>query len=121
MKELFLKTDPSTKDTEDMDGKVAMLIKMTSVGGDNKLLDWRSNQDVYCWQRDKEGPQADYGGYVPYVWCSWRWIYLKEGACLDDENADFGTKLMVEMIMMMVDQDEDGKLNYEEFCKIEKK
>ena len=37
----------------------------------------------------------------------------------DDDKADFGTKMMVEMIMMMVDQDEDGKLNYEEFCKIE--
>ena len=37
----------------------------------------------------------------------------------DDEKGGFDNMMMVEMIMMMVDEDKDGKLNYEQFCKIE--
>lgn len=128
LKELLLKTDPTTKDTDDMDSKVAMLIKMTSVGGDNKL---KIEEVIKMFTGDKETKKpkqtmgdmfrmydVDGDGFISKKELA---KFMKISEDYDDENADFGTKLMVEMIMMMVDQDEDGKLNYEEFCKIEQK
>merc|ERR1739838_927074 len=34
------------------------------------------------------------------------------------EDDDFGMMIIVNMLMVMVDKDEDGKLKYEEFCDV---
>eukprot|EP00091_Calanus_sinicus_P020507 TRINITY_DN5637_c0_g1_i4.p1 TRINITY_DN5637_c0_g1~~TRINITY_DN5637_c0_g1_i4.p1 ORF type:complete len:113 (-),score=49.01 TRINITY_DN5637_c0_g1_i4:69-407(-) len=112
-----------------MDSKVEMLIKMTSVGGDNKL---KIEEVIKMFTGDKEKKKGtretmgdmfrmydvDGDGFISKKELA---KFMKISDNYDDENADFGTKLAVEMIMMMIDQDEDGKLNYEEFCKIERK
>ena len=121
---LMIKIDPSCKKSKDIDEKIDIVIKMTAIGGDNKV---KIEEVIKLFTGKKEDPRqmmgamfrmydVDGNGYISKKELA-RFMQISDD--YDDDKADFGTKMMVEMIMMMVDQDEDGKLNYEEFCKIE--
>merc|ERR1712183_959836 len=44
--------------------------------------------------------------------------FLKTMGFVDEDDTPAEVKMVINMIMSMADQDEDGKLNYEEFCKM---
>lgn len=124
LKELMIKIDPSSKKSKDIDEKIDIVIKMTAIGGNNKV---RIEEVIKLFTGKKEDPKqmmgamfrmydVDGNGYISKKELA-KFMHISDD--YDDDKADFGTKMMVEMIMMMVDQDEDGKLNYAEFCKIE--
>ena len=122
LKELMLKVDPKCKEAKDIDEKIDLIIKMTAVDGEKKV---KVEDAINLWT--KEDPKQMMGamfriydedgdGFISKKELAKFMIQLGDYA---DEKADFGNMMMVEMIMMMVDEDKDGKLNYEQFCKIE--
>jgi len=121
LRELLQKIDPKCKESKDINDKIDMIIKMTRIGDEKKA---KVDEVIKLLTTKKDDPKQMIGAmFRVYDEDGDGFISKKELAKfmqIDDyENADFPTVMMVEMIMMMVDQDKDGKLNYEEFCKIE--
>jgi len=121
LRELLLKIDPKCKESKDLDEKINMIIKMTTIGDEKKA---KVEEVIKLLTTKKDDSKQMIGAmFRMYDEDGDGFISKKELAKfmkIDDyDNADFAVKMMVEMMMMMIDQDEDGKLNYEEFCKIE--
>merc|ERR1712098_942621 len=114
LRELLRKIDPKCKESKDINEKIDMIIKMTRIGDEKKA---KVDEVIKLLTTKKDDPKQMIGAmFRVYDEDGDGFISKKELAKfmqIDDyENADFPT-------VMMVDQDKDGKLNYEEFCKIE--
>ena len=121
LKELFLKVDPDKK--EDVDQYVDVFIKLASEDGDKKLKveevirilgsedekDPKAKSKILFRMVDKDGD-----GFISTKELS---KVVKFFADVEEDD-DFGMMIIVNMLMIMVDKDEDGKLNYEEFCDV---
>merc|ERR1712071_577949 len=44
--------------------------------------------------------------------------FLKTMGLVDEDDTPADVKMIINMTMSMADEDKDGKLNYEEFCKM---
>merc|ERR1711909_106943 len=115
LRELLLKIDPKCKESKDLDEKINMIIKMTTIGDEKKA---KVEEVIKLLTTKKDDSKQMIGAmFRMYDEDGDGFISKKELAKfmkIDDyDNADFA------VMMMMIDQDEDGKLNYEEFCKIE--
>lgn len=121
LKELLMKMDP--EDDEDMDETVAMFIKMGSANGDKKL---KVEEAIKLFTSvEEEDPKerfktmfrmcdSDGNGVVSRKELS-TFMSSMGG---DDDDDKSTSRMIIGMMMSMHDEDEDGVLSFEEFCKM---
>merc|ERR1739838_187629 len=121
LKELFLKVQP--EDKEGIDQYVDTFIKLASDDGDKKL----KVEEVIriLGDADKKDPKVK--SQILFRMCDKDgdgFISTKELTKVVKffadvtEDDDFGMMIIVNMLMLMVEKDEDGKIHYEEFCDV---
>merc|ERR1712243_144420 len=103
LKTLMLKMDP---EEDDVDMTVNMIIRMCSHDSSKKI---KPDELISFFT---EGPNKD--GYIDKKELAG---YFKEMMGDDDED-DSMLRMMSNMMLASADEDEDGKLNYEEFTKM---
>ena len=121
LKELLMKMDP--EDEEDMDETVAMFIKMGSANGDKKL---KVEEAIKLFTSvEEEDPKerfktmfrmcdSDGNGTVSKKELS-TFMSSMGG---DDDDDKSTSRMIIGMMMSMHDEDEDGVLSFDEFCKM---
>merc|ERR1711892_769438 len=125
MKELLLKMNPGDAAfAADVDKNVHMFMMMASTDGDKKL---KIEEAIKLFtDEEEEDPKektktmfrmcdCDGDGYI-----SKKEIvqFMKTMGFVDEDDTPAEVKMIINMTMSMADQDKDGKLNYEEFCKL---
>jgi len=125
MKELLLKMNPGDAAfAADVDKNVHMFMMMASTDGDKKL---KIEEAIKLFtDEEEEDPKektktmfrmcdCDGDGYI-----SKKEIvqFMKTMGFVDEDDTPAEVKMIINMTMSMADEDKDGKLNYEEFCKL---
>ena len=122
LKELLMKMDP--QDEEDMDETVAMFIKMGSANGDKKL---KVEEAIKLFTADpkKEDPKERFKTMFRMCDCDGNGVVSKKELSTfmssmggDDDDDKSTSRMIIGMMMSMHDEDEDGVLNFHEFCKM---
>ena len=122
LKELLMKMDP--KDEEDMDETVAMFIKMGSANGDKKL---KVEEAIKLFTADpkKEDPKERFKTMFRMCDCDGNGVVSKKELSTfmssmggDDDDDKSTSRMIIGMMMSMHDEDEDGVLSFDEFCKM---
>ena len=130
LKECMLELELEDEDDEDIDNNVNMFFMMADADGDRKLkieevisflkLDKTEAEKMEKDPKEKMKTMfrmcdCDEDGFI-----SKKEIvqFLKTMGFVDEDDTPAEVKMVINMTMSMADEDEDGKLNYEEFCTI---
>jgi Ca2+-binding EF-hand superfamily protein len=125
LKEVF--KSMGEKEDKDMDKTVEMFLKMGDTDGDKKL----SIEEVLnLITSDEDDPKermkvmfrmcdSDGNGFVsPSELATFMKSMSEMDSDEDDSDDEDMTKMIVKMMMKKADQDGDGKINFDEFCKM---
>ena len=121
LKELLMKMDP--EDEEDMDETVAMFIKMGSANGDKKL---KVEEAIKLFtSAEEEDPKERFKTMFRMCDSDGNGVVSKKELSTfmssmggDDDDDKSTSRMIIGMMMSMHDEDEDGVLSFEEFCKM---
>ena len=121
LKELLMKMDP--EDDEDMDETVAMFIKMGSANGDKKL---KVEEAIKLFtSAEEEDPKERFKTMFRMCDSDGNGVVSKKELSTfmssmggDDDDDKSTSRMIIGMMMSMHDEDEDGVLSFEEFCKM---
>merc|ERR1719264_1219128 len=121
LKELLMKMDP--EDGEDMDDTVAMFIKMGSANGDKKL---KVEEAIKLFTSvEEEDPKERFKTMFRMCDSDGNGVVSKKELSTfmssmggDDDDDKSTSRMMIGMMMSMHDEDEDGVLSFDEFCKM---
>jgi len=121
LKELLMKMDP--EDDEDMDETVAMLIKMGSANGDKKL---KVEEVIKLFtSAEEEDPKERFKTMFRMCDSDGNGVVSKKELSTfmssmggDDDDDKSTSRMIIGMMMSMHDEDEDGVLSFDEFCKM---
>merc|ERR1712150_467009 len=120
-RELLMKMDP--EDDEDMDETVAMFIKMGSANGDKKL---KVEEAIKLFTSEEEkNPKERFKTIFRMCDSDGNGVVSKKELSTfmssmggDDDDDKSTSRMIIGMMMSMHDEDEDGVLSFEEFCKM---
>ena len=121
LKELLMKMDP--EDEEDMDETVAMFIKMGSANGDKKL---KVEEAIKLFTSvEEEDPKERFKTMFRMCDSDGNGVISKKELSTfmssmggDDDDDKSTSRMIIGMMMSMHDEDEDGVLSFDEFCKM---
>ena len=121
LKELLMKMDP--EDEEDMDETVAMFIKMGSANGDKKL---KVEEAIKLFtSAEEEDPKERFKTMFRMCDSDGNGVVSKKELSTfmssmggDDDDDKSTSRMIIGMMMSMHDEDEDGVLSFDEFCKM---
>ena len=121
LKELLMKMDP--EDEEDMDETVAMFIKMGSANGDKKL---KVEEAIKLFTSvEEEDPKERFKTMFRMCDSDGNGVVSKKELSTfmssmggDDDDDKSTSRMIIGMMMSMHDEDEDGVLSFDEFCKM---
>jgi len=121
LKELLMKMDP--EDEEDMDETVAMFIKMGSANGDKKL---KVEEAIKLFtSAEEEDPKERFKTMFRMCDSDGNGVVSKKELSTfmssmggDDDDDKSTSRMIIGMMMSLHDEDEDGVLSFDEFCKM---
>ena len=121
LKELLMKMDP--EDEEDMDETVAMFIKMGSANGDKKL---KVEEAIKLFTSvEEEDPKERFKTMFRMCDSDGNGVVSKKELSTfmssmggDDDDDKSTSRMIIGMMMSLHDEDEDGVLSFDEFCKM---
>ena len=121
LKELLMKMDP--EDEEDMDETVAMFIKMGSANGDKKL---KVEEAIKLFTSvEEEDPKERFKTMFRMCDSDGNGVISKKELSTfmssmggDDDDDKSTSRMIIGMMMSLHDEDEDGVLSFDEFCKM---
>eukprot|EP00092_Neocalanus_flemingeri_P005592 GFUD01006024.1.p1 GENE.GFUD01006024.1~~GFUD01006024.1.p1 ORF type:complete len:245 (-),score=92.61 GFUD01006024.1:222-956(-) len=122
LNELLLKMNPD--DTAKFGTNVGIFINMAATDGEKKLK--VQEAILLITAEEEEDPKEKMKTMFRMCDCDGDGSISKKelakfmNMCDDDEDGDTpaGIKMAINMMMLMADEDQDGKLSYDEFCKI---
>ena len=121
LKELLMKMDP--EDEEDMDETVAMFIKMGSANGDKKL---KVEEAIKLFTSvEEEDPKERFKTMFRMCDSDGNGVISKKELSTfmssmggDDDDDKSTSRMIIGMMMSLHDEDEDGVLSFDQFCKM---
>merc|ERR1712106_1052295 len=124
LKGFMLKMDMEDDD-EDIDENVKMFFMMADADGDKKLK-IEEVINFFTGEKKEKDPKEEMKTMFRMCDCDGDGFiskkeivqFLKTMGLVDEDDTPSDVKMIINMTMSMADEDKDGKLNYEEFCKM---
>merc|ERR1712183_94870 len=113
------------KEDIDIDENVKMFFMMADADGDKKLK-IEEVINFFTGEKKEEDPKEEMKTMFRMCDCDGDGFiskkeivqFLKTMGLVDENDTPADVKMIINMTMSMADEDKDGKLNYEEFCKM---
>merc|ERR1719186_1239850 len=132
LKGFMLEMKMKDEDDEDIDEHVNMFFMMADTDGDKKLkieevISFFTGEKKFDTEKlKKKDPKEEMKTMFRMCDCNGDGFiskkeivqFLKTMGLVDEEDTPAEVKMVINMTMSMADEDKDGKLNYEEFCKM---
>merc|ERR1712106_466167 len=125
LKGFMLKMRMEDEDDEEIDENVKMFFIMADTDGDKKLK-IEEVINFFTGEKKEKDPKEEMKTMFRMCDCNGDGFiskkeivqFLKTMGLVDEDDTPSEVKMIINMTMSMADEDKDGKLNYEEFCKM---